>query len=816
MDSGIEIKDIRADTLEVPLSDGPPQTPSQYDVCIVLPLITVYENGEYDYVVKPELVEVLDRIIGCLGRKYVYMYNSVYRKARFVLLRGGTSRLKSKAEQIGFRMPLNEDSAYLMAFAGDQEKGIKRIEIVHRPQATPFKPFEYIWGRYKADPTLEDLYDLSTNRSNDDDEHSGNSSKSALQLLGQSTLINTESLFTKTMRIRLLMRILTDHSDCGGANVNLYNMYEQGEINGFYPLHDSYSDRKALTKSLMYNAWPHKQPLNDIQIYFGPRVGYIFAFMSHYVTWLIIPALLGCTVQIVGAIQWNFDRIEACAFALFMSLWAIFAYEYWKRKEKYLAMCWGTLDSDHESSLTDDDAERAAFKGTVIKSYIDGSEMKYYDPAARFRRYLLSGFAFFVVCCVAAGAVGGIYFTRSVVFANYDNDFTQIAASTANAVVIIALNMIVRKLARWLCNLENHRTEQEYEESLAIKLFVFQFVNSYTSFYYLAFGAKYMTGYLGVGGEYDATVSLGVNLAAILIVRSVCGNTLRMFVPWVIDTAIKFLRSEHKCRATCHNCRWFWMSAVKKCVCRYICCRVDLAYDDDTYEEDEIYQQHLLELQQKRQKKKKQKMRERGEEVSDDEEEEEEGKAVDEEVDEPKESEAERRERLSAEHEYNMRRVDSSFASETYADQLVIFGYMSLFIAACPGAVCLGCIAYFLEFRGTLWLMLHGSRRPIPEECEGIGLWHDAMELMIILAVCTNAGVVVFTMKTFEDYSGFQRMGIFVLFQYAAFLIMYILQLIIRDEPPEVSIQRQRQKFITDKLVEQKADKERVDPMELL
>lgn len=595
-------------------------------------------------------------------------------------------------------------------------------------------------------------------------------------------------------------------------------MYEHGEINAFYPLHDSYSDRKALTKSLMYNAWPHKQPLNDIHLYFGSRVGYIFAFMSHYVTWLIIPALLGCAVQIMAAIHWNFDRIEACAFALFMSLWAIFAYEYWKRKEKYLAMCWGTLDCDHESSLTDDDQERAAFKGTEIKSYIDGSEMKYYEPAAHFRGYFLSGFAFFVVCCVAAGAVGGIYFTRALVFGDYQDDVTQIAASGINAIVITLLNVIVRILARWLCNLENHRTEQEYEESLAIKLFVFQFVNSYTSFYYLAFGAKYMTGYLGVGGEYDATVSLGVNLAAILIVRSVCGNTLRMFVPWAIDTFVKFIRSENKCRATCHNCRWFWRSAVRKCVCRYLCCRVDLAYDDDTYEEDEIYQQHLLDLHQKRDKKRKQVMRDRGEEVSDDDEEEgeEEGKAGDGEKEEGKESEPERRERLSAEQEYNMHRVDSSFASETYADQLVIFGYMSLFIAACPGAVFLGCIAYFLELRGTLWLMLHGSRRPVPEECEGIGLWRDAMELMIVLAVCTNAGVVVFTMKTFDDYSDFQRMGIFVLFQYAAFLIMYVLQLIIRDEPPEVSIQRQRQKFITDKLVERKSDKERVDPMELL
>ena len=208
-------------------------------------------------------------------------------------------------------------------------------------------------------------------------------------------------------------------------------------------------------------------------------------------------------------------------------------------------------------------------------------------------------------------------------------------------------------------------------------------------------------------------------------------------------------------------------------------------------------------------------MRERGEGVSDDEKSEEEKEDEEEEA-KGKESEAERRERLSPEHEYNFHNIDSAFASETYADQLVIFGYMSLFIAACPGAVFLGCIAYFLEVRGTLWLMLHGSRRPVPEECEGIGLWRDAMELMIILAVCTNAGVVVFTMKTFDDYTDFQRMGIFVLFQYTAFLIMYILGLIIRDEPPEVSIQRQRQKFITDKLVEKKSDKERVDPMELL
>lgn len=90
------------------------------------------------------------------------------------------------------------------------------------------------------------------------------------------------------------------------------------------------------------------------------------------------------------------------------------------------------------------------------------------------------------------------------------------------------------------------------------------------------------------------------------------------------------------------------------------------------------------------------------------------------------------------------------------------------------------------------------------------------MEIMIILAVCTNAGVVVFTMTTFDGYSDFKRLGIFVGFHYLAFFMQYIAQMVIRDEPEEVVIQRQRQRFIVDKLIERKSDKEAIDPKELL
>ena len=35
--------------------------------------------------------------------------------------------------------------------------------------------------------------------------------------------------------------------------------------------------------------------------------------------------------------------------------------------------------------------------------------------------------------------------------------------------------------------IENHRTQTEYDDALILKLFAFQFVNSYTSLFYIAF-----------------------------------------------------------------------------------------------------------------------------------------------------------------------------------------------------------------------------------------------------------------------------------------------------------------------------------------
>lgn len=43
------------------------------------------------------------------------------------------------------------------------------------------------------------------------------------------------------------------------------------------------------------------------------------------------------------------------------------------------------------------------------------------------------------------------------------------------------------QLAIWLTNIENPRTQSEYEDSFTFKIFLFEFVNFYSSLIYIAF-----------------------------------------------------------------------------------------------------------------------------------------------------------------------------------------------------------------------------------------------------------------------------------------------------------------------------------------
>lgn len=84
------------------------------------------------------------------------------------------------------------------------------------------------------------------------------------------------------------------------------------------------------------------------------------------------------------------------------------------------------------------------------------------------------------------GVIAGIYTLRFILY-NDIGSRAQIVASVINVVQIQVLTYIYDHVAFKLTDLENQRNDVKYEDSMIVKLFLFQFVNNYSSFYYLAF-----------------------------------------------------------------------------------------------------------------------------------------------------------------------------------------------------------------------------------------------------------------------------------------------------------------------------------------
>jgi hypothetical protein len=124
--------------------------------------------------------------------------------------------------------------------------------------------------------------------------------------------------------------------------------------------------------------------------------------------------------------------------------------------------------------------------------------------------------------------------------------FGSIIGGVVNSVVIITMNVFWRIVADKLTVWENHRTQTEFDDALTFKIFLFQFVNSYTSLYYIAFfksenrfwsiqadKCKIGGTELGTVG-WGCTLELSVQLATLLATNMFIGQTREVAIPFLM------------------------------------------------------------------------------------------------------------------------------------------------------------------------------------------------------------------------------------------------------------------------------------------
>jgi hypothetical protein len=380
----------------------------------------------------------------------------------FVKIRAPRDRLSTEADRMNLKLRLDPSALRALCQAGrTQGKEVLwgPLNIPDNCEETPIDPYEYIYCEYRSSRT--DLFNLYQKYD--------------------------KTFFRGVDRLKIIYSILTAKTQDGGCNLDIYKLMKDKCIAGFFPLHDHVELIPLESSWLQVFQLPWNQPVAMVKDYFGEKIGLYFVWLGHYTTWLFFAAIVGFFCWINVAADDNNPNAEIMPyFATFMAFWATFFLEFWKRKEITTSMEWGTVGFEQE------ELPRPQFSGIKKPNPVNGRDYIYFPYTAKMRRLVESSMVISVFVLAVLGAVAGIFIlklvlTHMAVLTQGGIGFGGIIASIANAVVIQVMNAIYGEVAIALTDFENHRTDTAYEDSLITKTFIFQFVNSYSPLFYIAF-----------------------------------------------------------------------------------------------------------------------------------------------------------------------------------------------------------------------------------------------------------------------------------------------------------------------------------------
>uniref|UniRef100_A0A7N8WR11 Anoctamin n=1 Tax=Mastacembelus armatus TaxID=205130 RepID=A0A7N8WR11_9TELE len=338
-------------------------------------------------------------------------------------------------------------------------------------------------------------------------------------------------------------------------------LLSNGTYTAAFPLHDCRywkRARNAECESERYNLYKHwarflsfykDQPLNLIRKYYGEKIGIYFAWLGFYTEMLFFAAVMGficftygllsyddnisskeiCDANIGGRIvmcplcdkkctfwklnstclsSWQshlFDNEGTVFFAIFMGIWVTLFLEFWKRRQARLEYEWDLVDFEEEQQQLQ---IRPEFEIRCNKRRLNKITQ------VSFKTIIYSTVAFWISLIVAC--IIGVIAYRLAVYAAFASIIehpvrnihlvgrfitpqlaTSVTASCINFVIIMILNFFYERVAIWITDMEIPKTHLEYENRLTLKMFMFQFVNYYSSCFYVAFFKGKFVGYPG-------------------------------------------------------------------------------------------------------------------------------------------------------------------------------------------------------------------------------------------------------------------------------------------------------------------------------
>ncbi|CAK9298486.1 unnamed protein product [Gordionus sp. m RMFG-2023] len=524
-------------------------------------------------------------------------------------------------------------------------------------------------------------------------------------------------------------------------------------------------------RQILYEIWTKpkmfykEQPIGLVRKYFGEKIAIYFAWLGFYTTMLIPAALVGvlcffyglltidnyipteelCDKNGVGNLTmcplcdelctfWKlsdsclyskltylFDNPATIAFAIFMSFWSTLFLELWKRKQNELAWDWDTKDFEEEEIVR---PEYETQVKTLRKNPITNTLEPYLPLYSKALRLMGAAITVLTFLVVVIGVVFGIILYKlsivSVLHSQGDKIISQnaklttnISSAILNLLAILLLNKVYSKIATILTDLECPRTRTDYEDSYTLKMFLFQFVNYYSSLIYIAFFKGRYSGDPAGGGKIfgfklepcepaGCMAELFIQFVVIMIGKQTLNNIQELFFPVIMNwwRRRSFLRSLSSPLLKNHNADNHVVN--EKGATPISDNRKENQEDNDS---TDIYDN--VNATEKNGKSDK---------------------------DIPQ-----------YQDDYNLEDTGPMGLFDEYLEMGIQFGFTTMFVAAFPLAPLFSLLNNIIEIRLDAFKFVTQFRRSISCRAQDIGVWYDIINVITKLSVITNAMIIAFT-----------------------------------------------------------------------
>lgn len=330
----------------------------------------------------------------------------------------------------------------------------------------------------------------------------------------------------------------TNFDDVLGNESILEWCKRQHYLDDVFPLHDPNAAQQIIRELSFAKPLYDVAGISKIHDYFGDKVALYFSFLVFYTKMLVTLAIASTSVAILTKLFPSRSSVLLFMYCIVATLWGTLVTSLWKRKNIEIVYMWTSLimgDASDMSlmSMTKKEDVRRKFFGIEVSHRITGEKIVVFPKRQKMLRLAISvvvvlSSLFVSVRLMLLGLdfedIMDKWLVEKAHLHRWSSSYIMKAVVLKNLPLVVylacinILNAMYNVIAKKLTENENHKYNADHENSLVLKLVLFQFLNMNMAYLYVAF----------VRQDYERLAS---SIRSVLLVELVIGNIKETIIP---------------------------------------------------------------------------------------------------------------------------------------------------------------------------------------------------------------------------------------------------------------------------------------------